>query len=325
MNLIPAFPVFAPVSFEMRGELLSFFSQLSEGICENTFASLFLDSCKYHYTISRLSDTSYIVTGIDESPSGTLCNQPADDAPLQPHHFFSIAGDFPDKNRFAQILSDSHIAACCYMKNLGESVRNAQAELFEVFQLHPELDRDNCDYLYATQDLVDLRGKAFHKKKNLVNGFHASYSGTVKPVDDTTAADALVVLNRWRSDRIAHGDTSDGDFLQCSLALQYYKELGLSGIVVYADDTPAGFSLGEVLAGGTMFCTHFEKGIDAIHGIYQVVNNEQAKSLPASVVRINREQDLGDEGLRQAKMTYRPCGFVNKYKVCLRQGYLIEK
>lgn len=62
-----------------------------------------------------------------------------------------------------------------------------------------------------------------------------------------------------------------------------------------------------------MFALHFEKCIDEYKGIYQAVNQFFAASLPPDCLYVNREQDLGDEGLRQAKMTYRPCGFVKKH------------
>ena len=63
-----------------------------------------------------------------------------------------------------------------------------------------------------------------------------------------------------------------------------------------------------------MFVIHIEKAIDEFKGIYQYVNMAFAASLPRFFTLINREQDLGNEGLRQAKMTYRPCGYVKKYK-----------
>lgn len=313
MQFIPDFPSFAQVSIEMKDELIPFFSSLTDGVCEFTFASLFLDSYKYRYNISRINEKIYVVTGVDLSLPGSPCS----DAPAfaaHPCRFFTIVGEFPDKKLFESLCEDNHISTCCSMKNIPES--EVKSKSFASCGLTAELDRDNSDYLYNKDDLAGLHGKAFHKKKNLVNGFHASYTGTVKKIDDTTVADAISVLNSWKSDRQMHGD-DEGDFLQCSLALQYYKELSLSGIVLYADGKPAGFSLGEFIAGGKMFCTHFEKGIDSFHGVYQTVNNEQALALPETVTLINREQDLGDEGLRQAKMTYRPCGFVNKYKICL--------
>ena len=75
--------------------------------------------------------------------------------------------------------------------------------------------------------------------------------------------------------------------------------------------------MGEGLAKGKMFAVHFEKGIDSYKGIYQYINQSFAAALPKHYVYINREQDLGDKGLRQAKMTYRPVDFVRKYKAKL--------
>jgi hypothetical protein len=69
------------------------------------------------------------------------------------------------------------------------------------------------------------------------------------------------------------------------------------------------------MAAGDMYCVHFEKAIDSYKGIYQFINQQEALSLPESITYINREQDVGDEGLRQAKMTYRPAKFVEKYVV----------
>jgi hypothetical protein len=64
-----------------------------------------------------------------------------------------------------------------------------------------------------------------------------------------------------------------------------------------------------------MFAIHFEKANDRYKGVYQYINQEFAKTLPNYFKLVNREQDLGDEGLRQAKMTYRPSSFVKKYRV----------
>src|SRR5574344_1472359 len=345
MQFIPEFPSFSPVSIDMKDELILFFAKLTEGVCEFTFASLYLDSYIYRYNISRVSPETYIVTGVDpqiikelhhdtgvSGDENTEQNQsqktdspvpasfPCSDSSafaLHPCRFFTIIGSLPDSDLMKKIILDDHISTCCYLKNLSESSEKSGGSLFAKFGMTPELDRDNCDYLYSREDLAGLHGKAFHTKKKLVNAFHSAYFGIVKKIDDSTLGDAIAILNAWKADRMINGEDGEGDFLQCSLALQYYKELSLSGIVLYADGKPAGFSLGEYIAGGTMFCTHFEKGIDSFHGVYQALNNEQAKNLNSSAILINKEQDLGDEGLRQAKMTYRPSGFVNKYKICM--------
>ena len=331
--VIPCFPEFIPVSFEQKDELLPFFATLTDGICENTFASLFLDSYKYRYNISRfVSSTNtassgdgssctgrtYIVTGIEPTEPKALCTKLG-----LVCRFCYILGDWPSEQNMERLKQDEHMSCCCYIRNIPKRVVEDEKLLFERRGLHPELDRDNSDYLYNRIDLAELKGKAFHKKKNLVNQFNAAYESEVKVIDDDTVPDAVAVLNAWKADRLLHAEQTpgavadEGDFLQCSLALQYRKELQLTGIIVYADGKPAGFSLGETIGGGSMYDVHFEKGIDAIHGIYQVVNQQTALALPETVTLINREQDLGDEGLRQAKMTYRPCSMVEKYKVCL--------
>jgi hypothetical protein len=84
--------------------------------------------------------------------------------------------------------------------------------------------------------------------------------------------------------------------------------------VYFAGGRPAAYCLGESIAKGCMFAIHFEKAIDEYKGIYQFMNQAFAAGLPRFFVHINREQDLGSEGLRQAKMTYRPAGFVRKFR-----------
>ena len=94
----------------------------------------------------------------------------------------------------------------------------------------------------------------------------------------------------------------------------FRSSLPLRGTVYYVSGKPAAYCLGESIARGRMFAIHFEKAIDEFKGIYQFMNQAFAASLPNFFTLVNREQDLGGEGLRQAKMTYRPCDFVKKYK-----------
>jgi hypothetical protein len=173
-------------------------------------------------------------------------------------------------------------------------------------------DRDNFDYLYLRSDLVALSGKRFHKKKNLVNAFNNAYTGIVQTLNRGRVQDAKTVLDAWEANRGADEVTDHGE---CTEALDNLEVLGLDGVMVYVEGKPVGFSLGESLAGGNMYCTHFEKALDGYKGVFQFVNQAAARALPETVEFINREQDVGDEGLRQAKLTYRPARFVEKYLV----------
>jgi len=104
-----------------------------------------------------------------------------------------------------------------------------------------------------------------------------------------------------------------GDYRAAMEALERYESLALRGHIYFVDGKPAGYCLGESVAKGRMFAIHFEKGLDRYKGIYQFMNKAFANALPRFFTYLNREQDLGDEGLRQAKMTYRPAGFVKKH------------
>jgi hypothetical protein len=129
----------------------------------------------------------------------------------------------------------------------------------------------------------------------------------------------MEVLERWRQDKFIQTGES-GDYSAAREALELSDSLSLRGYVYFADGKPAAYCLGESIAKGRMFVVHFEKAVDRYKGIYQFMNQVFAASLPRFFMYINREQDMGDEGLRQAKMTYRPSGFVKKYTAELRSN-----
>jgi len=201
----------------------------------------------------------------------------------------------------------------CYLKNMSETQCKSERIRLEAAGYQVVEDRDNFDYLYDRKDLAELSGKAYHKKRNLVNAFINSYSYEQKDLDETTLADAVTVLDAWRIEKGV-----DGDYAAAREALELYPVLGMRGAVYYVDGKPAGYALGEPIAKSRMFAVHFEKAAGDYKGIYQFLNQAFAQSLPGYVKHVNREQDLGDEGLRQAKMTYRPSGFVRKYRVMPR-------
>ncbi len=298
---VPLYPEFIHLSCDLFDELHPFLQTLTDGISEFTFPSLYLHRTKYDYKVSRLSQNSYVVSGNYHGKT-----------------FFSLLGLMAqeDENKVKELFQTFD-----YWKNMSTSQHEALSPSMKAWiDASYEIidDRDNADYLYKREDLALLPGKAFHKKKNLVNSFEASYKPEVKPLDSYTKEDARLVLEEWNTQR---DQTIPTDYVQCiealdSMNLQPIQScMVFSGVVVYADKKPVGWSLGEIIAGGTTFCVHFEKGINSYKGVYQYINRATALSLPATIVYINREQDLGDEGLRQAKMTYRPCGFITKYRV----------
>ncbi|MDR1748541.1 MAG: DUF2156 domain-containing protein [Spirochaetaceae bacterium] len=269
----------------MYDDLYPSLNNLSDGISEFTFPGLFLFRFKYNYHISRIGENVLILTGEYRKKT-----------------FFSTPSAVPEKPILDALFDKYRV-----WKNMPPSIVETEGAIITSWGYSIEEDRNNFDYLYDRKELAELSGKKFHKKKNLVNSFVSSYQHEIKPLDCVTRDDALAVLEQWRG-----GREDEGDYSSAKEALQYLEKLPLTGIIVYADGKPAGWTLGEPLAAGTMFAVHYEKGLDGYHGIYQFVNQAFAAGLPDTVITINREQDMGEPGMRQAKMTYRPCGFVKK-------------
>ncbi|MDR1363807.1 MAG: phosphatidylglycerol lysyltransferase domain-containing protein [Spirochaetaceae bacterium] len=285
--MIPYFPDFAPVSLDFKDSLHKALLQAKDGVSEFTFANLYLFRRRYNYKVSQEMDGNILISGERDGKK-----------------FFAAPLAMPSEP-VLQALFDE----CDYWKGISDSVLENKHHFLEKLGISIAEDRDNFDYLYNTSDLALLSGKKFHKKRNLVNAFLLSYPDhDEKPFSEEYLSQALAILERWRQDK-----GGDGDYIAAREALELSSEIKLEGMIFFVNKHPAGYCLGEYVAGGSMFAVHFEKCIDEYKGVYQAVNQFFAASLPPECIYINREQDLGDEGLRQAKMTYRPCGFVKKY------------
>jgi hypothetical protein len=180
-----------------------------------------------------------------------------------------------------------------------------------------EEDRGNFDYIYSRAELSTLPGPKFHKKKNQINKFLRHHLAEGRPLLEEHLPQALEVLEAWRALR-----EDPGDYEAAREALERAEELQLCGGIYYIGGQPVAYTLGEENARGASFVIHFEKAVhaDQYGGIYQFINQVFASILPPKYNTINREQDLGDAGLRQAKESYNPVGFVRKYRAWKDEG-----
>ena len=302
--LIPEFPDFVPISYELRNEMHPQLPMTADGVSEFTFANLYLFRRRYQYKISKIQDKTFIISGIQppHEPGGAEKN------------FFCTPCAVPGRGIVEELFKTHD-----YWKGISDSLLTPDRDRMEEWGLRFTEDRDNFDYLYLRSDLAELPGKRYHKKRNLVSQFHHNYTdneGNVlweaKPLTEELIPTAKEILGKWREQK-----GFEGDFLAATEALEQFEGLFLQGMVYWVLGKPAAWCLGESLARGSMYAVHFEKALEEFKGIYQFVNQHYAASLPAHYIHINREQDLGDEGLRQAKLTYRPCGFVRKFTAVL--------
>jgi uncharacterized protein len=288
--MIEKYPEFARPSLEQRTSLHPRFQSLAEGISEFTFAGIYLFREVHDYTISDIGNDLIVIAGGREEPFFML---PFGLPPAGANDYSSLLDD---------LFSQFRIMKCVPASMVGTLSRRG----YRVWE-----DRDNSDYLYRRADLATMAGRRRHTQKNLIHRFTQTNECVLKPLTPEHVGGALRVLDQWRSQQ-----DGPGDYAAAKEALEQIESLQLCGGIFYVGDEPVAYALGEELARGRGFVMHFEKAIvtPQYKGIYQYVTQAFAAWLPEKYETINREQDLGDPGLRQAKESYRPIGFVEKYK-----------
>jgi len=174
-------------------------------------------------------------------------------------------------------------------------------------------DRDNSDYVYLADDLINLRGKKYHKKKNHLNKFLKTSAYEYHALDQELVKSFLEMQEQWCQIRDC---AKDPDLLMEDYAvyqaLMHFLELEYQGGAIFVDGRMEAFALGELLNENTAVI-HIEKANQQIPGIYAAINQLFCLHAWNDVEYVNREQDLGIEGLRKAKMSYHPHHLVNKY------------
>lgn len=290
--MVPEYPLFAPISLQMRSELHPHFLNLTAGISEFTFSNIFLFRHGYDYHLSRFAEGKYIITGTKHGKK-----------------FFSCPWGLPPKEILLELFSKHD-----YLKNLNEQQVEQERAFLESLGFEIREDRDNWDYVYSAQEMAELEGKKFHKKRNHVHAFFNEYpegfDGRVMTNSAQDTDQALSVLEIWQSYR-----EDRADYQPSKEAIEFRQELGLSGYLWTLKGQPLAYAQGEAVQGGKTFVIHFEKADGAVKGAYQAVFQHWSQELKNHHELINREQDLGEPGLRQAKETYRPVVFVHKFQV----------
>ncbi len=212
-------------------------------------------------------------------------------------------------------------ALCSELRDVADEVRICRvSEDFVNRHLDPDqyfyqLDRNNSDYVYRTRDLIELSGRRYHSKKNHLNTFMRNYKYEYLPLDGELITHFLDMQEAWCRMRecVQIPDLLMEDYA-VKTALTYFNELNYTGAAIRIGSRIEAFSLGERLNRDTAVI-HIEKANPAIPGLYSAINNLFALNAWSGLEYINREQDLGIEGLRKAKESYYPHFMVNKYTV----------
>jgi len=301
---IPHYPSFRQIDLEDKNHFQDFFTHFPPQISEYTFTNLFvwrnyfqLEWCLWDECLCLLA-----------RPRG---NQP---------FFLPPLCEKNPKERIKEFL--------LHLKRQGikGTVQRVPEDLVDQnlkdcnhFEI--SLDRDNCDYVYLADDLIKLEGNKFHGKRSHINKFKKKHSYQYRSLTPDLIPECLGMETEWCN--LKHCEifpSLAGEEKAIYEALKNMETLGFKGGVILISEKVEAFALGEQL-NWQMAVIHVEKANPAFDGIYQLINQEFCKHEWKDLSYINREQDLGEEGLRKAKLSYHPHHLVNKYTVKLRENY----
>ncbi len=298
-NVVPEFPQCKDLSLEEKPILDEAFHKFPPVISEFTFTNLFIWRHAYQIRISRLQN------------------------------FLCLMAEKGEDSFFFPPIGEGDVVECfrVFLHHLGGKRVSPQIARVPETVVAPidwkgegllaKFDRDQSDYIYLTQDLIQLKGRKYHRKRNHIKQFNEKYSFQYAPLTSEWTSECLRLETEWCD--LRHCETTPGllnESLAIKQALTHFESLRLKGGAISINGKVEAFTLGEPLNGDTVVI-HIEKANPSYEGLYTLINQAFLEKQWSEYTYVNREQDLGEEGLRKAKESYFPDHMVNKYTMTL--------
>lgn len=184
------------------------------------------------------------------------------------------------------------------------------------FKVQAIEDINDFEYVYSISDLIELKGKKYHGKKNHVNSFEKTYEYEIKEINsEKVIKDCIELLHKWHEEVAV---TVDQEMLMEIDAIKdLFSELhffDLKSIAIYVEGELVGFSVGEKV-NDKMAVIHVERGVIDYKGVYAFINKKFLVESFQDTEFVNRQEDTGNAGLRKAKESYHPVKMVKKYLI----------
>ncbi|MCL4479324.1 MAG: phosphatidylglycerol lysyltransferase domain-containing protein [Deltaproteobacteria bacterium] len=294
---IPVFPEFAEIDIKMKPYFDRILRLNPPQASEYDFTNMFIWRHFYKFKAGLVNE-SICIKGLDKDGKG---------------FFMFIAKDIE-----SYVDTVKHIVS--FYKNTGDEpiqLFRVEERFIEPLQhafpdIRYEEDRDNYDYIYLASDLIELRGRKFDGKRNHIKKFKNHYTYTYERITDQLINSCIFLTDKWYSNK--GNPLLKDDVIATKEALINFNTLGLTGGTIIVDDNVIAFCIAEGLNPDTAV-GHIEKFDPSYEGIPQVISNEFCIHELSHYKYINREQDLGHEGLRKAKLSYHPVQILKKYRV----------
>ncbi len=283
-------PVFKRPELEDRDLITAYFSKAPSRSCERTFVNVYLWSRHYKVTYAVIEDALVFRN------EGDLLA------------FSYPAGEEKNiKNALEFLMEYCREKACPFILYNVTPEMFAQLDGWYPGRFTVEYNRDVADYVYESEKLASLAGKKLHGKRNHINKFKALYPDwTYEALSDDNVEDCFQMALKWRNQNGCEDDPDKNAEMCVTLnSLRLYKELGLRGGVLKIGGKIVAFTLGEPLCEDT-FVVHIEKAFPDVEGAYPMINQQFVQHECTDYKYVNREEDTGAEGLRKAKLSYRP-------------------
>ncbi|MCQ2378119.1 MAG: phosphatidylglycerol lysyltransferase domain-containing protein [Victivallaceae bacterium] len=289
------FADFVPVSVQDRETLTAQILRSGVKSCEFSFANLVMWGKSFDIRYARYNGHLYFSEFDEEEKERGL-------------FFLPSPGNEPTPAELREIsdaLRDETTPGRYFCVDAGYLGRNADCGKF--FSVSP-MDDSADEYLYETEKLATLAGEKLAKKRNLIAQFLRDHpDASTRTIDASLAKECLKMAEAWRANR---PDRDDPDVLREKAALETafgaFDRLGLVGLAAFAGGEMVAFEVCSPIS-GNICDEHFEKALHGCKGAAQFINRETAKMLLPRAKYLNREQDMGLPGLRQAKLSYAPC------------------
>ena len=294
---------FKRAQLEDKELITRYFTNHTSRSCERTFANVFLWSRKYPVTWA-IVEQALVFKSEDEE-----------------HLAFAFPAGEPENVKKALEVLMQYSA----QRNVPFQMYNVTPEYYaHLEEWYPgrfqiEYVRDDADYVYESEKLATLSGKKLHGKRNHINKFKATYEGrwSYEKMTRDNVEDCFQMALKWREENGCEEDSEKRSEMCVTLnSLRLLEELELTGGVLRIDDEVVAFTIGEPICKDT-FVVHIEKAFADVQGAYPMINQQFVEHECMNYRYINREEDTGSEGLRKAKLSYRPAFMVEK-------GYVTE-
>jgi len=291
---------FVPVGLNHRQTLGEFLKRYPQPLSGYTAAVLNAWRSSYHYEWGFAESETLFISCTPDFGSR--------------RHLMQPIGQLSHTLEQRLIKDASELSYPLRIVNVSGAFMKAHPALLEAFS-HRE-DRSFSNYLYRAESLARLRGRKYSKKRNLLSQASGLYSWKCERLNvDRSGAcfDVLNAIHEEERPEIQGMLAREIDALKFTLT--HYGELGQQGLLILVENVPVAFSIFEEISPTTV-AVHFERALRRFKGLYQVINQETARVVAEQGYEfINREEDLGDPGLRDAKKSYHPTRIVPSYEL----------